>query len=233
MGISVVVPVGNNDESWRELIQDFKVFKAEDEVIFVTNTKAKLLEASKICRQYHLKCQIKWLKSQKGRAKQMNFGAQKSKNEILWFLHSDSRVQKSAINELKRQLLKNKPQIYYFRLSFMDDGPRFMKLNNFGVWVRAELMGLPFGDQGYCMHKDIFKDLGGFSEQVSYGEDHLFIWKAHQTNVTVTCLKNPLYTSSRKYKKYGWFNTTLKHLYLTYKQAIPEFLKLLSSKVRS
>lgn len=233
MGISVVVPVGKSDESWRELIKDLKALGVKDEVIFVTCTKEKPLEASQLSKQYHLKCKIQWLWAPKGRAQQMNFGAQKAKNKILWFLHCDSRVKKTAISHLKTQLQKNVKQIYFFRLTFLKDGPRLMRINDFGVRIRSELMGLPFGDQGFCMHRDTFNLLGGFCETASYGEDHLLIWKAHQNLIKISCIKVPLYTSSRRYKSNGWLNTTLKHIYLTYKQATPEFFKLIQLKVTS
>jgi len=233
MGISVVVPVGENDESWRELLQDFKALDPKDEVIFVSYTKEKLLEAAQLSKKNNLRCKIQWLRSSKGRAKQMNFGAQKAKNKVLWFLHCDSRVKKTAISHLKNQLQENVKQIYFFRLTFLKDGPRLMRINDFGVWIRSELMGLPFGDQGFCMHRDTFKLLGGFCETASYGEDHLLIWKAHQKQVRISCIKVPLYTSSRRYESNGWLNTTLKHIYLTYKQATPELFKLIQSKVNS
>jgi rSAM/selenodomain-associated transferase 2 len=233
MGLSVVVPVGENDESWKELIQDLKALDSKDEVIFVSCTKEKVLESSRIGKQYQLKCHIRWLRAPKGRARQMNFGAKKAKNKILWFLHCDSRAKKSAIIHLKKQLQKEINQIYFFRLTFLKDGPRLMRINDFGVWIRSELMGLPFGDQGFCMHSDTFKHLGGFCETASYGEDHLLIWKAHQKQIRLSCIKVPLYTSSRRYKSNGWLNTTLKHIYLTYKQATPEFFKLIRSKVAS
>lgn len=233
MGLSVIVPVAENDESWRELIQDLKALDSKDEVIFISYTKEKRLEAIQLSKQSHLRCQIQWLRSPKGRAKQMNFGAQKAKNKILWFLHCDSRVKKTAIRDLKRQVQKDINKIYFFRLNFLKDGPQLMRINDFGVWIRSEVLRLPFGDQGFCMHSDTFKLLGGFCETASYGEDHLLVWKAHQKKMRLTCIKVPLYTSSRKYKSNGWLNTTLKHIYLTYKQAIPEFFKLIQSKVTS
>lgn len=230
MGISVVVPVGENDESWKDLIQDLKALDFKDEVIFVSHVKEKILEASQISKQYHLKCKIQWLQSQKGRAKQMNFGARKAKNKILWFLHCDSRVNKLAISHLKRQLQKDLKQIYFFRLAFLKDGPRLMRINDFGVWIRSELLGLPFGDQGFCMHRDTFKNLGGFCETASYGEDHLLIWKAYQAKVKIRCIPIPLYTSARRYQTQGWTFTTFKHLSLTFKQAVPELIKTLRRK---
>lgn len=233
MGISVIVPIGENDESWKDLVHDLKILDSNDEVIFVFCMKENLLKATQPPKSYHLKCKIRWLQSQKGRAKQMNLGAQKAKNKFLWFLHCDSRVNKLAISRLKSQLLKDVKQIYFFRLAFLRDGPRFMRINDFGVWIRSEILGLPFGDQGFCMHRDTFKYLGGFCESARYGEDHLLIWKAHQRRIKISCIKIPLHTSSRRYKSNGWLNTTLNHVYLTYKQAAPEFFKLIQSRVNS
>jgi hypothetical protein len=61
---------------------------------------------------------------------------------------------------------------------------------------------------------------------VSYGEDHVFVWKARQHGITEKPICDTLYTSARKYKKDGWLKTTFMHQYLWIKQAWPEWVIL-------
>ena len=85
---------------------------------------------------------------------------------------------------------------------------------------------MPFGDQGLCIRKDLFQSIKGFREDLPYGEDHVLVWTARQWHIELQPVGAMLYTSARKYKKYGWVKTTLIHQYLWMKQALPEWKKL-------
>jgi len=64
--------------------------------------------------------------------------------------------------------------LHYFDLVFLDDGPALTVVNTVGVWFRSHILGLR-SDQGFCLERKLFERLDGFSEDVSYGEDHLFV----------------------------------------------------------
>jgi GT2 family glycosyltransferase len=98
-----------------------------------------------------------------------------------------------------------------------------MCINRWGVHFRSRILKVPFGDQGFCIRKDMFQILGGFPDNVPYGEDHIFVWKARQQGVKLQPVCSTLYTSARKYKKHGWLKTTLLHQYLWVKQAWPQW----------
>ena len=123
-------------------------------------------------------------------------------------------------------LARDPGALHYFDLAFSGDGPPLMRLNERGVWVRSHLLGMPFGDQGFCLRRDVFFGLGGFPEDVPYGEDHLLVWRARQAGVPLRCAPATLLTSARKYGERGWLRTTARHVYLTYRQALPEAARL-------
>jgi GT2 family glycosyltransferase len=93
-----------------------------------------------------------------------------------------------------------------------------MKINSWGANMRARFFGIPFGDQGFCIEKQLFETLGGYSETAPYGEDHLFVWRAHKAGVKLNRVPARLTTSARKYQQNGWLKTTLLHQYLWIKQ---------------
>lgn len=230
MNLSVIIPVGPEEEAWKTLLADLCAFSEDTEIIFVA-TKDRPGDLQSVLTATGFTRGVKWLKSTKGRAKQLNAGAKAAQNNTLWFVHADSRISPPAIASLKRSLEKNDRTIHYFNLAFSDDGPALTRINTAGAWIRSHVLGLPFGDQGYCVSRDIFQKLGGFDERASYGEDHLFIWKARQKGVPIVCTGGWLGTSARKYSRNGWSATTVRHAVLTAKQAIPGFFRLLKERV--
>jgi len=227
LNISVVIPVADGDRKWEDLLPDLRSLSENDEIIISSPNEDLKSDVLSTCLKVPLSCKIKFVTSNKGRAKQLNQGAQASSNEMLWFLHCDSHLSKDSINVLKEKFRKQAEAIYYFNLGFDNDGPALSKLNTVGVWLRSHILKLPFGDQGFAMTKNVFNNLGGFCEEASYGEDHLFIWKAHKERTPVICVGGRLITSARKYQMNGWLSTTTHHIWLTLRQAAPQALALL------
>lgn len=154
-----------------------------------------------------------------GRARQLNSGAQASQANWLWFLHADSEVTATAIEAMHAFVDANEDAIGFFRLGFLDDGPRWMFLNAWGAALRSRLFGLPFGDQGLLMQRRTLEALGGFDESVGKGEDHALIWSARAKSIPLRAIKATIRTSARRYAENGWWRTTKAHLGMTCDQA--------------
>ena len=105
-----------------------------------------------------------------------------------------------------------------------------MYLNSLGVRFRSHVLKTPFGDQGLCIKKSNFIQLGGYPDNLAYGEDHVFVWKSRQNNIEIKPANATIFTSGRKYKANGWLKTTLTHQYLWVKQAWPEWRKLMEMR---
>ncbi len=157
------------------------------------------------------------------RATCMNLGAKQSAGEILWFLHADSSFSCEAA---KAFLIKTDydQKIYYFQLKFRE-GPKAMRINEWGVRFRCHFLKTPFGDQGLSMSKRTFETLGTYDEATPYGEDHLLIRKAREMKIEILPVGESLFTSPRKYQEKGWLKTTLTHQYMWYKQILSQHLK--------
>ena len=220
--LSIVVPIGPDDESWRELLHDLHALPAEAEVLLVA-TVAEPDHLSGVLQNAKIDCQVHWLKSPVGRASQMNSGAAAASGDYLWFLHADSRFGKEATTVLSAALSTDADALFYFDLEFRQDGPRNTQLNTRGVRFRSEYLGLPFGDQGFCLPRQTFERLGGFNEQAAYGEDHLLVWASRRAGVPLRRLNATVSTSARKYRQQGWLRTTSIHLWRTVRQALPEW----------
>jgi len=227
--LAVIIPVAPRETAWTSLVADLKSLPVEAEILFVSpELPPKALKH--FLDDLASSRNAKWLQAAKGRGRQLNAGANATRKPYLWFLHADSRLAKVTLHQLEQSLQQEPNALHYFNLSFLNDGPALTAINARGVWFRSHLLGLPFGDQGFCLTHKLLEKLGGFREDVRYGEDHLFVWQARHQGIELQCTGGFIKTSARKYRESGWGVTTLTHLALTAKQAFPEWLKLL--KVR-
>jgi len=206
--LSIVIPVGFNDQSWQDLLIELSQFGNEVEIIISACQKQPV--------NFELPKNIQWVQSVQGRAKQLNAGAEKATGKLLWFLHADTRFTDDITEAISLYLNKSKQGMGYFRLRFANDGPRQTQLNAWAANVRSRLFGLPFGDQGFIMHKTLFQKLNGFDEVVSTGEDLDFVIRAKAMGFRLQEISCDLITSSRRYQQYGWLSTSIKHIYLTW-----------------
>lgn len=219
IAVSIIIPIGPRDESWRGLLADLQELPFSAEIICVATEP----QPSDLTGETSLAGGIRqWIVTQPGRAVQMNVAARQARGRHLWFLHADSRVTPDALRALANLLMSDPHSVLYFNLTFAE-GPWLMWLNAWGVWWRSHVCGMPFGDQGFCLEKAAFERLGGYSETARYGEDHLLVWMARRRGVRLKCTGQTLVTSARKYRERGWFRTTVRYVWLTWRQALPQF----------
>lgn len=148
--------------------------------------------------------------SNKTRAISLNEGARKTTSEYILFLHADSKIEDDTIGNLINYIkVHNEEGMYYFSLKF--DKGKILRLNSIGANLRSFLFSLPYGDQGFCISRELFIKTGGFPENVNYGEDLYFVLKLKQMGIRILNNQNYIITSSRKYLNNGWLITTLQH----------------------
>lgn len=210
MKLSVIIPIGFKEKQLKDLLEDLKELPTDSEVLLLTSDLGNLSDIDIKNRGFDLRKIL----SKSGRARSMNLGAEKARGEFLWFVHADSKLDTDAIPKLMDAINKNPQDLFYFNLAFYD-GPRLIKINELGVRFRTFFLKIPFGDQGFCIRKDVFENLGRYDTKASLGEDHLLVKKARKKNTKIRRVKSKIYTSGRKYEENGWFKTTCTHLYLT------------------
>lgn len=224
--LSIVIPIGPDDWAWIPLIKELANLAISHEIIlsgadsFSPETRVPQITSIK-----HLKV----VRGCKGRAFQLNRGAKAARGSWVWFLHADSRLTPGALGVIQSVGDLSEQAVHYFDLKFFEAG-RKMRLNEWGVILRSRSLALPFGDQALLMSKSTWKLVGGFPEDVSRGEDHIFIWYCHQKNVKVLPVHAVLETSARRYSQQGWGYTTFDHFKLAWSQAFPEAIKVIRIK---
>ena len=225
MPISVIVPLAKSEPQWHILQQQLLLLPENSEVIIVA------VEGENIIRQINRagfenrKISWKLLYSPAGRGRQLNCGAQHANCANLWFLHADSQIKQDNIDKLFCSLGKCPNSLCYH-----DKQNCLLTINEFAAKWRSDILGLPFGDQGFFLSKQTFARLGGYVENGRYGEDHLLVWQAKLQGIKLCRCPSKLATSARKYHQYGWLRLTLKYQMLWLKQALPQYLKWLKMK---
>ncbi len=165
------------------------------------------------------------------RARSLNAGARAASTSFLWFLHADCVVTAVHLQHLLAAFARAPMSLFFFDLAFMRDGPALTRLNAWGGNWRARLLGLPFGDQGLAVSRRVWAALDGFPEDVAYGEDHVFVWRAHLAGIPIRRIPVPLATSARGYREGGWLRLTAKRQCLWIRQALPFAARLLGRRL--
>jgi hypothetical protein len=229
--LSVIVPLAAGERLWRDLLNDLIALPEGSEVILVG---AEPIDAAELAVYSGRGVfSVRHLAGHVGRAVQMNQGAYASQKDFLWFLHADSKIPKPAIVALRAALASEAEALHFFELNFLNDGPRLVGLNKLGVNWRSQVLGLPFGHQGFALSRAQFLRIGSFSEELpsGEGEDQSFIFEARRKRIPVRAIRSPIFTSARRYVAEGWVSGTSARVWKNTKHVVSEYVKLMRGRI--
>lgn len=199
--VSIIIPVYNEVLTIVELQKQLPKGRDDVEVIFVngesTDGSVDLIEDG-----------FKVIDAPKGRARQMNAGAKESVGDVLFFLHCDSVLPEGYIEEIKRVMEGS--DYGCFGVRFESRHP-FMLSNTIISNHRAYRRGIPFGDQGVFIDRDLFFEMGAYPEE-PFLEDYIFSLKLKENGLKPAKTRGRITTSARRYGK-----TTLSIMKTEYK----------------
>ena len=133
------------------------------------------------------------LKSEKGRAKQMNAGASVATGTWLYFLHGDTDLTPSQLNLSLRENVLHKWGFFQVHLT----GTAFMfKVISWFINHRSQFTKVATGDQCLFVRKNLFNDANGFAE-IPLMEDVELCKRLRKLHKPI-CLQSPVLTSSRR-----------------------------------
>lgn len=197
--ISIIVPVLNEEKAIENLLKGLNSLKGEKEIVVVDGGSSD--STVEIASNYG-----KVVRSKKGRGVQMNEGAKIARGNVLWFVHSDSKVSQNALEAIKKAIEEG----YIgggFSLYFYDYDTRFMRFVSVTSNWRAKYLKLFFGDQGIFVRRDIFDELRGYKE-IELMEDWDFSRRMAKKG-RMKLLKARIGTSARRFKQGGQLKTLL------------------------
>ncbi len=141
----------------------------------------------------------------KGRALQMNAGAESAKGDVLIFLHADTFLPQNALNDIA-QAIRSRQQWGRFDVVLGGSHP-MLKVIAFCMNWRSRLTGIATGDQAIFIYKQLFDSIGRYPT-IALMED-IALSKKLKKIATPACLKAKVTTSGRRWADYGVFKTIL------------------------
>lgn len=199
MKISVIVPTYNEESTIHKTLEDL-ITKHQAEEVIVADGGSKDNTAALA------KGWTTVLRSEKGRARQMNQGAQTAKGDIFLFLHADTHLPQNGLQSIKEAIMRG-VKAGRFRMRFDD---RRWLLRFYETYTRFHFFS--YGDQGFFVTRELFEKLGGFDENVPFEDIDFYQRLRRITKPTI--IQDPVMTSARRFTQSGCVRQKLINLFL-------------------
>jgi rSAM/selenodomain-associated transferase 2 len=198
--ISVIVPVLNEERDLRRCLSTLGLTGGE-ELIVADGGSADATVS--IAGQFTGKV----VSSRRGRAAQMNAGAEAASGDILLFLHADCVLPAGGFGAVRRALSDEGVVAGGFWLSIEHPALRFRIIER-GANLRSYLTRLIYGDQGMFLRRETFRELGGYAP-IPLMED-VEISQRLRRRGRITFVGPPVRTLPRRWLREGALRTTLR-----------------------
>jgi rSAM/selenodomain-associated transferase 2 len=199
--LSIIVPVFNEGERIAAALDALVPMRALGvEVVVVdggsrdATVQRARLRASKV------------ISAPRGRATQMNAGAEKATGDILLVLHSDTRLPSDADHVLLSGLERSGRTWGRFDVQVDSKKPLLSTVARM-MNLRSRLTGIATGDQAIFVNRDAFRQVGGFPP-IELMED-IALSKLLKRVGPPLCLRERVVTSARRWEKRGVISTIL------------------------
>ena len=140
--------------------------------------------------------------AERGRARQMNAGAQACGRALMLFLHADTRLPEAADAMVCAALAVEA----WGRFDVHIDGrPRMLRVVAALMNLRSRLSGIATGDQAIFVRRDVFEAVGGFPDQPLMEDIELSCRLLRVSRPA--CLRARVRTSGRRWEQRGVWRT--------------------------
>jgi rSAM/selenodomain-associated transferase 2 len=198
--ISVIVPVLDEENAIGATLQALLSLRPY-EIIVVDGGSTDGTRA--ICEQFGVSVLI----SEPGRARQMNCGAKNARGDLLLFLHADTILPGSALEDIRKAL--RDPNCPGGRFDLEIDGAHWMlKIVARLINYRSRITKIATGDQGIFVRRAVFESIGGF-EDIALMEDIAFCHALKRVG-PIACLTTRVITSGRRWEGDGVWRTIIR-----------------------
>lgn len=190
--ISIIIPCYNEIENIDHLQKSFDHLAGEKEVLFT--------DGGSTDGSFE---QIRYPKIQKakGRGAQMDVAVEHTHGDILWFLHSDTFPQSTAI----RSIEESDAEWGCFKLRFRSK-KAMMRIVAFNSDNRVRFRNIAFGDQGIFISRELYEKIGGF-RHIPLMEDYDLSIRLKDRGYQPALLKDTLFTDARRFEENGIWPT--------------------------
>lgn len=204
--LSIIIPTLNEENFLTSQQDSFKSFIDDGHEILVIDggSKDKTMKIANFigCKTFATKA---------SRGHQLHYGAEKSNNEHLLFLHADTLLPSNAAELINNALTPANKHWGRFNVRFSNTKLIFQIIAWF-MNKRSYLTGISTGDQALFVKRKSYFSCGGFPN-FPIMED-IEITKRLKKIAFPVCIPNEAISSSRKWENNGVFKTILKMWWL-------------------
>ncbi len=159
MLVSIIVPIYNEAATLPGFLEHLKALRAADpdsiELVLVdggsSDESLQKIEDAGLAYRH----------ADRGRAVQMNAGAQAARGDMLLFLHADTRISSAAIAQA-RQAIADGVVGGFFEVCLSSSRPLLRLVGRMISW-RSRLSGVASGDQAIFVTRAAFNEVGGYA----------------------------------------------------------------------
>lgn len=202
--ISVIIPILNEAKILEKTLSRLQPELENHELITVDGGSTD--SSISIAKKYG-----KVIKSERGRAKQLNAGAAAATGDILIFLHADVWLEPGAFGAVEKTLSSGAVGGGFLQKI---DGPSILyRIIEITANMRGKYLKVFYGDSGIFVSRSDFQRIGGFPE-VPIMEEMGFS-KALRGLGKTTMVKPCIHISARRWEANGIIRTTVKNWFIT------------------
>jgi rSAM/selenodomain-associated transferase 2 len=197
--ISIIIPTLNEAENLAAVLASTES-SVDLEIIVVDGGSSD--GTSEVAKSFG----VRLLTTDAGRARQVNAGGLAARGDVLFFLHGDTRLPRGYEWHVLDSM--EKPGVVAGAFTLGIDGSEFgFRIIEILANFRSRVFGMPYGDQGIFLRREVFRALGGFPDMVLM-EDFVLMRRLRKRG-KVAILPAAVKTSARRWRNLGILKTTL------------------------
>ena len=206
--VAVVVPVLGDVAAFATLVGRIGSWRDSPAEIVVVAGRPDS-ELAKLCRDRG--CRL--VETHANRGAQFDRGARQARSSVLWFLHADVEPPQDGIEAIRSALAVG-AEGGCFRFAFQGPGTWYKRLLERCVALRVALGGIPYGDQGIFVRRDVYLECGGFPHQPLF-EEVRFVRRLRRRG-KFRSLAQRVRVSTRRWERDGWWSRTWHNRWLAF-----------------
>lgn len=144
-----------------------------------------------------------------GRGTQLAAGAGQVRGDWLLFLHADTVLQAGWAVELAAFTVAERHRAAYFRFRLDDETSGARRIERLVAW-RCRVPGLPYGDQGLALARDLYTAFGGYPDQPLMEDVYL---ARRLGRSRLVGLETAAVTLARRYQDGGYWRRPARNLF--------------------
>lgn len=197
--LSIIIPTLNEAAGLVSLLDDLQALRHHGHEVIVVDGGSD--DGTAECA---MRLADRVLSGPRGRARQMNSGAEVATGAVLWFVHADSRVPAAADQYIVKALAM--AHVHWGRFDVRLSGAQpVLRIVERLMNLRSRLTGIATGDQAVFVDRALFHAVGGYAD-IPLMED-IELCRRLKAQGRPACLRVPVITSSRRWEQHGVLRT--------------------------